>query len=88
MTTQTLHGFVDMDVYSTGRELQQLGIISGKNMIPEVAYVKMGWVLGQTDNLKKAKELLQTNLAGEIVEREIPIAFNYDIDALLKDGKL
>lgn len=88
MTTQTLHGFVDMDVYSTGRELQQLGIISGKNMIPEVAYVKMGWVLGQTDNLKKAKELLQTNLAGEIVEREIPIAFNYDIGALLKDGKL
>jgi glutamyl-tRNA(Gln) amidotransferase subunit D len=88
MTTQTLHGFVDMDVYSTGRELQQLGVISGKNMLPEVAYVKIGWVLGQTNNLQEAKKLLQTNIAGEIIDREIPIAFNYDIDNLLKSGKL
>jgi glutamyl-tRNA(Gln) amidotransferase subunit D len=88
MTTQTLHGFVDMDVYSTGRELQQLGVLPGKSMLPEVAYVKMGWVLGQTDNIQKAKKLLQTNLAGEILDREIPIAFNYDIDTLLKNEKL
>ncbi len=88
MTTQTLHGFTGMNVYSTGRELINMGVISGKNMIPEVGYVKLGWVLGQTDNYEEAKELLSTNIAGEFLEREIPIAFNYDIDDLLEDNKL
>ena len=88
MTTQTLHGFVGMDVYSTGRELQNIGVIPGKNLLPEVAYVKLGWVLGQTQDSKVVKELLLTNIAGELLEREIPIALNYNIDYLLKNKKL
>lgn len=88
MTTQTLHGFVGMNVYSTGRELQYLGVIPGKNMLPEVGYVKLGWVLGQTTNPQEVREMLLKNLAGEIIEREIPIAFNYNIDELLKNKKL
>ena len=84
MTTQTLHGFVGMDVYSTGRELQNLGVIPGKNILPEVGYVKLGWVLGQTQDPKEIKKLLLTNIAGEFIDRELPIAFNYDIDRLLK----
>jgi len=88
MTTQTLHGFTGMNVYSTGRELTNMGVISGKNMIPEVGYVKLGWVLGQTDTYEEVKELLSTNIAGEFIDREIPIAFNYDIDQLLEDKKL
>jgi glutamyl-tRNA(Gln) amidotransferase subunit D len=88
MTTQTLHGFVGMNVYSTGRELLNLGVIPGKNMVPEVAYVKMGWVLGQTNNPEDIKTMLAQNISGEILEREIPIAFNYNIDELLRSGKL
>jgi glutamyl-tRNA(Gln) amidotransferase subunit D len=88
MTTQTLHGFVGMNVYSTGRELQNMGVIPGKNLIPEVAYVKLGWVLGQTTDRKEIKKLLLTNIANEFIEREIPIAFNYDIDQLLANKKL
>ncbi|MFX1493286.1 MAG: Glu-tRNA(Gln) amidotransferase subunit GatD [Promethearchaeota archaeon] len=88
MTTQTLHGFVGMDVYSTGRELQNLGVIPGKNLLPEVAYVKLGWVLGQTNDKTQIKELLLRNIAGEFIEREIPIAYNYNIDELLEKGKL
>jgi len=84
MTTQTLHGFVGMDVYSTGRELQNLGVIPGKNILPEVGYVKLGWVLGQTQNPNEIKNLLLTNIAGEFIDRELPIAFNYNIDRLLK----
>ncbi|MHA1803677.1 MAG: Glu-tRNA(Gln) amidotransferase subunit GatD [Promethearchaeota archaeon] len=83
MTTQTLHGFVGMNVYSTGRELQNLGVIPGKNMLLEVAYVKLGWVLGQTSDPDEIKTLLLQNIAGEILDREIPIAYNYDIDSLL-----
>lgn len=88
MSSQTLHGFVGMNVYSTGRELQNLGVIPGKNMLPEVAYVKLGWVLGQTNNPQEIKQMLLKNIAGEIIEREIPIAFNYNIDELLKNKKL
>ncbi|MFX1571285.1 MAG: Glu-tRNA(Gln) amidotransferase subunit GatD [Promethearchaeota archaeon] len=88
MTTQTLHGFVGMNVYSTGRELQNLGVIPGKNLLPEVALVKLGWVLGQTNNPEEIKSLLLENIAGEFLEREIPIAFNYNIDNLLKNNKL
>ncbi|NHJ24508.1 MAG: Glu-tRNA(Gln) amidotransferase GatDE subunit D [Candidatus Lokiarchaeota archaeon] len=88
MTTQTLHGFVGMNVYSTGRELQNLGVIPGRNMIPEVGYVKLGWVLGQTNDPKEVKSLLLTNIAGEFIERELPIAFNYNVDELLRTNKL
>jgi glutamyl-tRNA(Gln) amidotransferase subunit D len=88
MTTQTLHGFVGMNVYSTGRELLNIGVIPGKNMLPEVAYVKLGWVLGQTNDSEEIKAMLSQNVAGEILEREIPIAFNYNIDELLKSHKL
>jgi glutamyl-tRNA(Gln) amidotransferase subunit D len=88
MTTQTLHGFVGMNVYSTGRELQNLGVIPGRNLLPEVGYVKLGWVLGQTNDPKEIENLLLTNIAGEFIEREIPIAFNYNIDELLKNNKL
>ena len=34
------------------------------------------------------KDLLLTNIAGEFVEREITIAFNYNIDELLRNNKL
>ncbi len=85
MTTQTLHGFVGMNVYSTGRELQNIGVIPGRNLLPEVGYVKLGWVLGQTSNPEEIKDLLLKNIAGEFIEREIPIAFNYNIDELLKN---
>lgn len=88
MTTQTLHGFVGMNVYSTGRELQNIGVIPGRNLLPEVGYVKLGWILGQTSNPEEIKELLYTNIAGEFIERELPIAFNYNIDELLKNKKL
>ena len=88
MTTQTLHGYVGMNVYSTGRELLDLGVIPGRNLLPEVGYIKLGWVLGQTNNPEEIKDLLLKDIAGEFVEREIPIAFNYNIDELLRDNKL
>jgi len=88
MTVQTLHGFTGMNVYSTGRELLNLGIIEGRNMLPETAYIKLGWVLGQESNPEEIRALLQKNIAGEFLPREKPIAFNYDIDQLLKHDKL
>lgn len=70
MTVQTLWGYVQMYVYETGREMMQLGVIPAANMLPEVAYVKLGWALGQSDDLDKVKEIMLTPIAGEITERE------------------
>jgi len=70
MTVQTLWGFVHMFVYDTGRDLMSYGIIPAENMLPEVAYIKLGWALGQTDDIEKVKELMLTPIAGEITKRE------------------
>ncbi len=39
-------------------------------MLPEVAYVKLAWALGQTTDLGKEKNLMLIPIAGEITERE------------------
>ena len=70
MTVQTLWGYVQMYVYDTGRDMMELGVVPSANMLPEVAYVKLGWVLGQTNDLERVRELMLTPIAGEITERE------------------
>lgn len=75
MTTQCLNGRVDMNVYETGRDLVNMGVISGKSMLPSVAYVKLGWVLDHDWGMEKTKQRLQENLTGERVIRESPVAF-------------
>lgn len=70
MTVQTLWGYVQMYVYETGREMLQLGVVPCANMLPEVAYVKLCWALGQTEDLEEVKKIMLTPIAGEITERE------------------
>jgi len=77
MTSQTLYGQVNMNVYSTGRDIMAAGVISGEDMLPETAFVKLAWVLGQTKNLEEAKKLMHQNIVGEIAERIDEKAFLY-----------
>ena len=70
MTVQTLWGYVQMYVYDTGIDMMELGVIPAANMLPEVAYMKLGWAFGQTDDLEKVKDIMLTSIAGEITERE------------------
>jgi len=70
MTVQTLWGFVQMYVYDTGRDMMELGVVPAANMLPEVAYVKLGWALGQTADLDEVQRIMLTPIAGEITERE------------------
>lgn len=69
MTSQCLWGRVNMEVYSTGRDLLRLGVIPLEDMLPEVAYVKLMWALGQTTERSEVVKLMRTNLVGEISER-------------------
>lgn len=59
-----------MYVYDTGRDLMELGCVPLANMLPEVAYMKLGWALGQTHDLEEVKEIMLTTIAGEMTERE------------------
>lgn len=70
MTVQTLWGYVNMFVYDTGRDLMSMGIIPTENMLPEVAYVKLGWALGQTSDTSKIREIMLTPICDDITERE------------------
>ncbi len=69
MTSASLFGRVNMNVYSTGRYLQAIGVIPGEDMMSEVATVKLKWILGQTDDPAEARRMMLTNYAGEIAER-------------------
>jgi glutamyl-tRNA(Gln) amidotransferase subunit D len=69
MTSQCLFGRVNMRVYSAGRDLLKAGVLSGEDMLPETAYVKLTWVLAHAKTRQEAESLLMTNLAGEIAER-------------------
>ncbi len=72
MTSQCIWGRVNMNVYDSGRDLKALGVIPLEDMLPETALVKLMWVLRQTRNIEEAKNLLTTNVAGEISPRTLP----------------
>jgi glutamyl-tRNA(Gln) amidotransferase subunit D len=70
MTSQCLFGHVNLNVYSTGRRLLEAGVIPGGDMLPEVAYVKLSWILGSiTRDLVEVKSWITRNLVGELNER-------------------
>ena len=68
LTSQCIFGAVHGDIYVNCRRLGNVGAIFGKDMLPETAFIKLAWLLG---NYKKdeVKELLTKNLRGEINER-------------------
>lgn len=68
LASQCLYGRVDYKVYSQARILHEAGVIYCEDMMPEVAYIKLGFLLGNYD-AKKAKEMLNVNIAGEITTR-------------------
>jgi glutamyl-tRNA(Gln) amidotransferase subunit D len=71
MTLQTLWGFVQMHVYETGREILELGVVPLANMLPEVAFIKLGWALGvHPDDPDAVRALMATSVAGEMTDRE------------------
>jgi len=69
MTSQCIFGRVNMNVYTTGRLLQQVGVVPLEDMLPEVALVKLMWVLAHENDIEKIKSLMTTNLVGEINQR-------------------
>ncbi len=71
MTSQCIWGAVNMNVYETGRDLLSLGVLPLEDMLPETAYVKMMWVLAQTNETELAESMMLENVAGELNPRRM-----------------
>jgi len=66
MAPQTIYGRLQMNVYSPGRRIQEIGVLgNGSDMTPETTFIKLAWLLS---NYKKeqVKELITQDLRGEI----------------------
>jgi glutamyl-tRNA(Gln) amidotransferase subunit D len=71
MTTQCLEGLVDPFVYETGRELARAGVLYLGDMLPETAYAKLLWALGQSGDPRRVRARLEENRVGERSERRL-----------------
>ena len=65
MTTQCLFGGVNMNVYDKGRDLLELGVIPGKDMLANTVLVKLSWLLANNSK-EETEKLISENLRGEI----------------------
>ena len=64
--TQCLEGKVVQGMYETSTQLKNIGVISGHDITYESAVTKMMFLLGQKLPAAKIKELLETDLRGEM----------------------
>ena len=64
--TQCAEGFVDMDIYATGKALEKRGVISGYDSTTESALAKLFCLMGRYSDNADVKKALSQNLRGEI----------------------
>ena len=71
ITSQCLHGRVCDRVYDTGRDMLKAGAIEGEDMLPEVALVKLMWVLSQSSDIITVRKMMAENISFEINEKSL-----------------
>ena len=68
VTSQTLFGRVNMNVYTNGRKLIEAGAIPSSDMLPETAFVKLSWLIGTYPDKDPSEiaSLYTTNMVNEM----------------------
>ncbi len=67
MSSQCVFGRVNMNVYSTGRKLQEFIFGNLNDMTPETSFIKLAWLLSNYP--KKVKDMFMVDFRGEFNER-------------------
>lgn len=60
-------GMTKMNLYAVGEQAVLPGAMPGGDMTVEAASTKLMWILAQTRDIKKIKQLFLTNIAGEVI---------------------
>ena len=61
--------------YASGRSLADVGVISGHDLTPEAALMKLAYLLSYEDlSTDEIKRVMQTNIRGELTEVEEPLS--------------
>lgn len=68
-TPQTLYGRLNPYVYEPARKLKKLGVIYAGDMLPEVAYVKLGCVLARVQEPMEVEREMLRDWVGEMSEK-------------------
>jgi glutamyl-tRNA(Gln) amidotransferase subunit D len=58
-----------MDVYRTGVELLELGVVACEDMLTETAFVKLSWLLANMKTPEKVQTAMVESFVGEIEMR-------------------
>ncbi len=69
ITTQCVHGTVNLNVYATGRKMLDAGAVPLGDMLTEVATVKLMWSLAHAKDIEEVKKIMLEPLEGEIRDR-------------------
>lgn len=69
--TQCLKGTVNLELYAAGSWMQEIGVTSGIDMIPEAAVTKLHWLLRKyplREQADKIRRAIPKDLRGELTE--------------------
>lgn len=70
ISSQTINGRLNLNVYETGRLMKEAGVIGHlMDWTPEAAFVKLMYALAHAESMDEVKKIMETNIAGEITER-------------------
>ena len=72
ITSMCIYGRAELYLYQTGKMAQEAGAISGFDMLSEVALIKLMWALNKTNDFEEIKDIIYTNVAGEINTNDAP----------------
>src|SRR5438445_11960794 len=71
MTSQTIWGRLDMNVYNTGRDLLNLGVIPLEDMIGDTSIVKLTWLAARTKSAGRIRDVMLQPIESKITSRTL-----------------